>query len=167
MGVAGSGKTTVGELVACRLGWSFHDADDLHTAANREKMAHGIPLTDDDRQPWLEAVRALIQRSVSRGGSAVIACSALKQSYRDQIIIDRDAVKLVYLKGSYELIAKRVTARQRHFFDPQLLRSQFETLEEPRDELVIEVSEEAHAIADKICAELAIRVSGGFSKEGE
>jgi gluconokinase len=156
MGVSGSGKTTIGELLARRLCWPFHDADDLHSAANREKMSRGVPLTDDDRRPWLESIRALIQQCVSRGESAIVACSALKQSYRDQIIIDREVVKLVYLKGSCELIAERLAARKNHFFDPRLLRSQFATLEEPGDALIADISRDAQVTADEIIAKLQV-----------
>src|SRR6202035_3357028 len=155
MGVAGSGKTTVGKLLAERLGWPFHDADDLHSAANREKMHRGIPLNDADRRPWLEAVRRLIAVCVASGTNAVVVCSALKQSYRAKIIADRLVVKLVYLRGSYELIAERLAHRPDHFFDPHLLRSQFETLEEPVDAIIEDVTSAAPAIVDSIIAKLA------------
>jgi gluconokinase len=157
MGVAGSGKTTVGEMLARRLGWPFHDADDLHPAANREKMSRGLPLTDDDRRPWLDAVRDLIEQYVATGDDAIVACSALKQSYRDRIIADAAVVKLVYLKGSFELIAARLATRHGHFFDPALLRSQFEALEEPPTAIVENVSRDAEAIAGSICSKVWAR----------
>jgi gluconokinase len=152
MGVAGSGKTTVGEILAVRLGWQFHDADDLHPPANREKMALGVALTDDDRRSWLDAVRQLIQRCLDRSASAIVACSALRESYRAELIVDRAVVKLVYLKGSYELITTRLAARQGHFFNRHLLRSQFDALEEPTDALVVDISRDPDAIADDIAA---------------
>jgi gluconokinase len=158
MGVAGSGKTTVGEVLARRLGWPFHDADDLHPAANREKMSRGLPLTDDDRRPWLDAVRGLIEQYVATGDDAIVACSSLKQWYRDRIIADPAVVKLVYLKGSFELIAARLAARHGHFFDPALLRSQFDTLEEPPKAIVENVSQDAEAIAGAICSKVLARL---------
>ena len=157
MGVAGSGKTTVGERVARRLGWPFHDADDLHPAANREKMSRGLPLSDEDRRPWLDAVRRLIERHLSKGENAIVACSALKQAYRDRIIANPAVVKLVYLKGSSELIAGRLATRRGHFLDPALLRSQFETLEEPSEVIVEDASRDPEAIACSICSKVSAR----------
>jgi gluconokinase len=154
MGVAGSGKTTIGELLARRLGWPFHDADDLHSLTNRDKMRRGIALTDIDRRPWLAAVRGLVAEYVAKHADAVIACSALKQLYREAIITDPKVVRLIYLKGAYDLIAARLARRQAHFFDPHLLRNQFETLEEPTDAIVEDVARDPSAIVDSIVAHL-------------
>lgn len=140
MGVSGAGKSTVGQLLARQLGWHFYDADDLHPDANKRKMSHAIPLTDEDRRPWLLTVRALIERCLAERSSAVIACSALKQSYRDMLVVDPAAVKIVYLRGDIDLIAKRMAARRDHFMSDELLRSQFDTLEEPRDAFVVDIS---------------------------
>src|SRR6266851_7192194 len=131
MGVAGSGKTTIGRMLAESIGWEFHDADDLHPEANKRKMHSGMALTDDDRAPWLLAIRNLIQSIISSGKNAVVACSALKQSYRDAIVVDPNLVKIIFLKGSPELIASRIQNRIGHFMNPALLQSQFDTLEEP------------------------------------
>ncbi|HZP46364.1 MAG TPA: gluconokinase [Candidatus Binataceae bacterium] len=149
MGVAGSGKTTIGKMLAARLGWPFHDADDLHSEANRAKMHRGIPLTDDDRRPWLEAVRRLIAQHVAPEHNAVIACSALKQAYRALLVTD-PAVKLVYLKGSYETIAGRLSRRRGHFFNAALLDSQFAALEEPRHAIVEDIDRDPAAIVADI-----------------
>ena len=154
MGVAGSGKTTIGALLSARLRWPFHDADDLHLAANRAKMRRGIALTDDDRRPWLRAVHELIASYISEGVDAIVACSALKHSYRDVIVVDPAVVKVVYLKGSYELIASRLAHRYGHFFNLALLRSQFDALEEPSNAMVEEVSSGTSAIVDLIVARL-------------
>ncbi|MGH7988468.1 MAG: gluconokinase [Candidatus Binataceae bacterium] len=153
MGVSGSGKTTVGRMLAQKLGWKFHDADELHPPANIEKMRRGVALTDSDREPWLEAVRALIARCLE-GGGAVIACSALKQRYRECLMVDSTRVRLVFLKGSPGLIARRLAMRSGHFFDPRLLKSQFETLEEPTDALVVDVATPPDAIVTEIIARL-------------
>jgi gluconokinase len=153
MGVSGSGKTTVGKIVAKKLGWEFHDADELHPPTNIEKMRRGIPLTDADRAPWLEAVRALIEDCLRRDG-AVVACSALRQAYRQRLIIDPARVKVVYLKGSQALIAQRLAKRTGHFFDPHLLTSQFSTLEEPADAIVVDISPAPAIIADEIIARI-------------
>ncbi len=155
MGVAGSGKTTIGESLGVRLGWPFHDADDLHSPANRDKMHRGIPLTDNDRRPWLDAVRELVADYVAKRANVVVACSALKRAYRDAIVPDRAVVKFVYLKGTYDLIAGRLAHRQAHFFDPHLLRNQFETLEEPTDAIVEDVARDPSTIVDSIVAQLA------------
>lgn len=131
MGVSGSGKTTVSALVAAALGCQFQEGDDLHPAANVEKMHGGTPLTDADRLPWLRKIAEEIDSWRARGESGVLTCSALKRSYRDIIIGDRPGVTLVYLKGSYDLIRRRMTARHEHFMPVALLDSQFATLQEP------------------------------------
>jgi len=131
MGVSGCGKSTIGALLASQLRWEFEDADWLHPAANVDKMHKGIPLTDEDRWPWLAAIAAWIDDSLRSGSSAVVACSALKRRYRDVIIGDRAADRLVYLKGDESLIARRIATRHEHFMPPGLLHSQFEALEEP------------------------------------
>jgi gluconokinase len=139
MGVTGSGKTTVGRGLARELGWDFYDADDFHPAANVEKMSRGVPLEDSDRAPWLAALRELVGERVRRGENAVLACSALKESYRDCLLID-EGVKLVYLKGDHRLIEERLRGRRGHFMKASLLDSQFDALEEPARALRVEVS---------------------------
>jgi gluconokinase len=138
-GVSGAGKTTVGERLAAELGWPFVDGDRFHPPANVEKMSRGLALTDADRWPWLEALRDRIASLEAGGESAVVACSALKSSYRDVLLSAADEARVVYLKGSQELIDGRLRARAGHFFDPALLASQFEALEEPADALVVGV----------------------------
>jgi gluconokinase len=150
MGVAGSGKTTVGDLLARRLKWHFYDADDFHTAHNREKMSRGIPLDDDDRRPWLEAIRGVIEQCLGSGTNAIIACSALKQSYRELLTTDSKMVKFVYLKGQHELIAARLAHRQEHFFNPRLLQSQFDELEEPPGGIEIDVSKSIATVVQAV-----------------
>ena len=130
MGVSASGKTTVGHLLAEDLGWTFYDADDFHPAANVEKMSGGVPLDDEDRRPWLERLRELIRECLSLGRDAVLACSALKESYRERLLID-GRVKLAYLKASRPLIRERLTERSGHFMKADMLESQFAALEEP------------------------------------
>lgn len=131
MGVSGSGKSTVGALLAKRLGWVFEDGDRFHPAVNIEKMRQGIALTDDDRWPWLAAISARMDDLQSEGIHAVIACSSLKRSYRDVLIGMRSGIRLLYLKGDERLIAQRLAARHAHFMPSGLLHSQFEGLEEP------------------------------------
>jgi gluconokinase len=132
MGVSGSGKSTVGAMLAARLQWEFADADWFHPAANVDKMHQGIPLTDEDRWPWLRAIAAWIDKMRDAGGhGGVVACSALKRRYRDVLIGDRTDVRLVYLKGDEALIARRIAVRHEHFMPPSLLHSQFAALEEP------------------------------------
>jgi gluconokinase len=154
MGVSGSGKTTIGRMLAESLGWEFHDADDLHPEANRRKMHSGVALTDDDRAPWLLAIRNLILSIISSGKNAVVACSALKQSYRDEIVVDPKLVKVVFLKGSAELIASRIQNRVGHFMNPALLQSQFDTLEEPRDAITVDIAATPEEIVRTIRAQL-------------
>ena len=154
MGVTGAGKTTIGRALATALGWEFHDGDDLHSEASKLKMHRGIALDDADRAPWLAAIRQLIEAMLSEGRDGVVACSALKQSYRDEIVVDPNAVKIVYLKGSKEMIAERLRNRGAHFMNPDLLQSQFDTLEEPRDAIVVDIAAAPEAIVNEIVAAL-------------
>jgi len=156
MGVAGSGKTTVGAMLAGRLGWQYADADDFHPAANVEKMAAGHPLTDEDRWPWLHAIAAWIDVQIAAGQPAVVSCSALHRAYRD--VFRRPEVQMMYLNGSRSLIEARLASRQGHFFKREMLDSQFATLEEPEpDEHVITVSIDGTPlqVVDRILAELS------------
>ena len=144
MGVSGSGKTTVGALLAGRLHWELADADSFHSAANVAKMRSGVPLTDEDRWPWLRAIAGWIDAERAGGRHGIVTCSALKRSYRDIIIDGRNDVRLVYLKGEFELVAHRMVARHGHFMPAALLQTQFDTLEEPTaDERPVVVSIEA------------------------
>jgi carbohydrate kinase (thermoresistant glucokinase family) len=131
MGVSGSGKSTIAELLSRALGWEFRDGDEFHPKANVEKMHSGTPLTDDDRWPWLKAIAAWIDEKRDAGAHAIVTCSALKKSYRDILIGPRKDVALIYLKGDEDLIAGRLSKRQHHFMPKALLRSQFQTLQEP------------------------------------
>jgi carbohydrate kinase (thermoresistant glucokinase family) len=141
MGVSGSGKSTIGTLVAGRLQWEFQDGDWFHPATNVDKMHKGIPLTDEDRWPWLGSIAVWIDKTRNAGRPAVIACSVLKRRYREVLIGDRADVRLVYLKGDEELIARRLATRHEHFMPPSLLHSQFVALEEPgADEHPITIS---------------------------
>jgi len=140
MGVAGSGKSTVGKALAERLGWDFFDADDFHPPENIAKMAAGIPLDDSDRTPWLAALSEQLFATLAAGRHPVLACSALKESYRKQLLEGKSGVEVIYLKGSYELLWARLSSRQGHFMKPEMLKSQFGTLEEPQDALVLDVS---------------------------
>jgi gluconokinase len=130
-GVSGAGKTTIGQLLADELGWRFYEADDFHSQVNIDKMRQGVPLTDEDRWPWLENLGELIKRCVAAGENAVLACSALKEAYRRRLRVNAD-VKLAFLRGDYELIANQLRQRRGHFMNPVLLQSQFADLEEPK-----------------------------------
>ncbi len=139
MGVSGSGKTTIGRLLSAELGWKYYEGDDFHPLANVEKMRSGIPLDDSDRKPWLEILRQLIRSCLEQGDSTVLACSALKKSYRELLLID-ERVVLIYLKGNYELIQQRLIERRDHFMNTTLLDTQFATLEEPKADIQVDVS---------------------------
>lgn len=160
MGVSGSGKTTVGELLASSLGWSYFDADDFHPAANVAKMRSGIPLQDADRWPWLDAINDLLKQHTRRGEHVVLGCSALKQVYRDRIADQLEDVVWVYLKGDFDLIRQRLAARKGHYMPASLLQSQFATLEEPQNAIVIDIHVDADAIRAAIERALANRKSG-------
>jgi gluconokinase len=149
MGVSGSGKTTIGRLLSRDLGWEFYDADDFHSPQNIAKMSQGLALNDDDRRPWLQSLRTLILDSLQKGEPAVIACSALKQSYRSSLRVN-DLVQFVYLKGSFEQIRGRLKDRQNHFMSGSLLDDQFANLEEPSGVLAVNISATPEEIVSKI-----------------
>lgn len=153
MGVAGSGKSTIGQQLADQLGWPFYDGDDFHPAANVEKMRQGQPLTDEDRSGWLSALADLIRDQVKQRRSAVIACSALKQQYRDQLQVDAN-VRFAYLRGSYDLIEARLRQRTGHYMSPKLLASQFAALEEPQGVLTIDIGQPPEQIVEEIVKKL-------------
>lgn len=146
MGVSGSGKSTIGQLLSQKLGWPFYDGDDFHPPENVAKMRQGIPLTDEDRRSWLSTLRSLIEQHQN----GIIACSSLKESYREFLQGDRTDLIWIYLKGSYEEILERMQHRQGHFMKPQMLRSQFATLEEPKNALVINISLPPEKIIEQI-----------------
>lgn len=150
MGVAGSGKTTIGQLLAQELRWPFYDGDDFHPSANIDKMSRGVALTDEDRVAWLASLRQLIERLLSEHQSAIVACSALKQSYRRDLKGEDDEVQFVYLKGDRDLMRQRLEQRSGHFMKANLLTSQFETLEEPRGVLTVDAARTPQAIVSFI-----------------
>jgi gluconokinase len=157
MGVSGSGKTTVGQILASQLGWTFADADDFHPAANVEKMHRGIPLNDADRLPWLDAVRHRLQEAEARHENIVLACSALMHSYQHYLAeFAPAAVHYVYLIGSEELIRQRLAERKGHFMNPQLLHSQFEALEAPEHAVQVDIAPPPAAIAVEIRQKLGL-----------
>jgi len=156
MGVSGAGKTTVGSLLARRLHWTFRDGDEFHPAANVAKMASGIPLTDADRWPWLQAIHTYLSKTLDNGDSAVVACSALKEEYRRRLSNGLSGVRFVHLSGTPELLAQRVAARKDHFMPPGLLGSQLAILEAPSDALVVDIGQSPEELAEEIIRRLEI-----------
>jgi gluconokinase len=158
-GASGAGKTTIGQSLAQELGWRFYEADDFHSSANIEKMRRGVSLTDDDRWPWLENLRELVERCLAAGEDAILACSALKEAHRRRLRVNAD-VKLVFLQGNYELIANQLRQRRGHFMNPALLKSQFADLEEPQPAeaaVVIELGRRPRELVQDIKRKLRIR----------
>jgi gluconokinase len=163
-GVSGAGKTTIGKLLAKRLGWRFLEADDFHPRGNIEKMRDGLPLMDKDRWPWLKLLREQIERSLAANENAVIACSALKRKYRERLRVSND-VKFVLLRGDYALVEKQLHSRRGHFISSDLLRSQFADLEEPEsdeDAVTIELGRAPEELVEEI--ETKLRLAGKDSK---
>jgi gluconokinase len=159
MGVSGSGKSTIADKLAERLGWRYEDGDRFHPAANVAKMSAGHPLTDEDRWPWLQAIADEIDRACQTGEHAVIACSALKRAYRNILVHGRDDVRIVYLEGTQALIADRLAARKNHFMPPGLLDSQFKTLEPPAGQenpVTVSIDASVDAIVDDIVRQLGL-----------
>ncbi len=159
MGVSGSGKSTIADQLAKRIGWSYEDGDKFHPASNVAKMKAGHPLTDEDRWPWLRAIAAEIDRVCQAGEHVVIACSALKRVYRDILVHGRNDVRIVYLDGTQQLIADRLAKRKGHFMPPDLLPSQFRTLEPPgsdEDPVTVSIDASVEAIVDDIVNQLGI-----------
>jgi gluconokinase len=155
MGVVGAGKTTVGSLLAQELGWQFSDADDYHSVANKQKIHRGIPLTDADREPWLECLHQQIANWISSGKNVVLACSALKRRYREELQVEPD-VKFVYLKGDAALIDSRLQARRGHFADDKILGSQLADLEEPEDAVTVVIDQTPPQIVAAIRQKLGL-----------
>lgn len=154
MGVSGAGKTTIGQLLASELGWEFLDADDYHSPKNVEKMRAGTPLTDADRGPWLKTLRALIGDRIAKKQNMILACSALKQAYRRTLQVTPE-VKIVYLKGTAEILGQRLSSRRGHYMTERMLDSQLKALEAPEDALVVDV--------DRSPAEIAAEIRGKLS----
>jgi len=159
MGVSGSGKSTIAAMLAARLGWTYEDADWFHPPSNVEKMHSGVALTDEDRRPWLHGIAEWIDATRNIGGHGVIACSALKRAYREILVGDRPDVRIVYLKGERELIARRMAMRHGHFMPGSMLDSQFSTLQEPGEDehpIVVSIEPRPQEIVDAIVAKLGI-----------
>ena len=150
IGPMGCGKTTIGKVLSKKLGWPFYDGDDFHPRENVKKMRAGSPLNDDDRLPWLNILRTEIKTWLRNGHGALLACSALKQQYRDILGIDQENVISVYLKGSYALLQKRIGSRKHPYMNKQLLQSQIDTMEEPEGGLTVDIFPAAEEIADTI-----------------
>lgn len=164
MGVSGSGKSTIADRLAKRLDWTYEDGDRFHPASNVAKMSAGQPLTDEDRWPWLKAIADEIDRVCGASERAVIACSALKRAYRDILVHGRNDVRIVYLKGSQDLIASRLSLRKGHFMPPGLLASQFRTLEPPQPDenpVTVSIDGSVDAIVDDIVRQLGLGPAEG------
>jgi gluconokinase len=159
MGVSGAGKSAVGSALAERHGIPFVDGDDLHSRDNVEKMASGVPLTDEDRAPWLQAIRNALQAYSAAGTSAVVACSALKESYRELLLDGLPEVSLVYLRGTREVLEQRLAGREDHFFDPRLLDSQLETLEEPRNTITVDIGADLEDVTTAVESAVGLALS--------
>ena len=156
MGPMGCGKTTVGKMLAKELGWPFYDGDDFQPKENVEKMRAGIALTDEDRKPWLETLRENIQHWLNQGQDTILACSALKQAYRDVLRVNPNTVRTVYLKGSYSLLLKRIEEREHPYMNKALLRSQLDSLEEPKDGFSVDISATPEIIVRTIIKHLKL-----------
>ena len=156
MGVTASGKSTVGRLLADRLGWTFHDGDDYHPAANVEKMSHGIPLTDEDRVPWLDTLNGVMRAHVQEGTSAIVASSALKAAYRERLSRGVAGLRVVFLKGEPEILQARLDARTDHFMPRTMLPSQLATLEEPHDAVIVDAGLSPETIVGLIVERLGL-----------
>ncbi|HWR87086.1 MAG TPA: gluconokinase [Acidiferrobacterales bacterium] len=154
MGVSGCGKTTIGQILSEKLGWPLFDADEFHCAASIDKMRNGIPLEDADRWPWLDRMNAMLREREARGESVLLACSALKQAYRDRLSKGTAEIRWIYLKGQFELIRERLEARKGHYMKAGLLESQFAALEEPENALSVDIDESPNSIADSILRRL-------------
>jgi gluconokinase len=166
-GVSGSGKTTVGALLATRLHWPFADADSFHPAANIAKMEAGIPLTDEDRRPWLRALAAWMDERIAQGKSEVLACSALKRAYRDELLGGRPEARMIFLGASADEVARHLAGRHGHFFPAQLLSSQFQALEPPQpDETAVTVVALRDSVPDTVAAIIAIVRPGEGASQG-
>lgn len=150
MGVSGSGKSTLGKVLAQKLGWDFFDADGFHSVENIARMAAGIPLTDAEREPWLEALNHQLLTTLTAGHHPVLACSALKEKYRARLLEGMEGMAVIYLKGSYELIRSRLLAWEGHYMKENMLQSQFDTLEEPKDAVVLDVLMPLNKMLDTI-----------------
>jgi gluconokinase len=170
MGVSGSGKSTIADKLAERLNWSYEDGDKFHPASNVAKMRAGQPLTDEDRRPWLQAIADEIDRVCKAGQNAVIACSALKRAYRDILLHGRNDVRIIFLRGTQDLIANRLAERKGHFMPAGLLASQFKTLEPPdasENPVIVSIDASVDAIVDDIVRQLRLSpaVSGRTAQE--
>lgn len=156
MGVSGCGKTTVGSMLAQRLDWTYYEGDEFHSSGNIEKMSKGISLNDDDRLPWLAGIKKAIDKSVKSGSDAIIACSALRRKYRRALTVSVSDIRFVYLKGDPATIRQRIESRDHHYMKASMLESQFSSLEEPDDAIVIDIGDSPEAIVSYIERELCV-----------
>lgn len=156
MGVAGSGKTTIGQRLAHDLGWPYHEADDFHSAANKDKMGRGIPLDDTDRAPWLAAIRTAMEAGLAAGRPAVFTCSALKEKYRRILLDGLDGAALVHLSGDPALLLARIQGRAGHYMKPDMLASQLATLEAPADALTLDIARSPAELVAEIRRRLSL-----------